>query len=85
LATENADISFTVGKGTVIYLGTLRVIGTDQKIRFGGVPLLRPGFEYRVEILNEKDEALVKFKNKYPDLKREIQVNLMKAMRFQSF
>lgn len=85
LATENADIAFTVQKETVIYLGTLRVVGTDQKIRFGGVPFLRPGFEYRVEIINEKEEALITFKNKYPNLDREIQVNLMKAIRFQSF
>ena len=85
LATESTDISFTVEKETVIYLGTLRVTGTDQKIRFGGVPLLRPGFEYRVEILNEKEEAIRRFKIKYPDIQRDIQVKLMMAMRIQAF
>ena len=85
LATESADISFVVEKETVIYLGTLRVTGTDQKIRFGGVPLLRPGFGYRVEILDEKEEAIRKFKIKYPDIQRDIQVKLMRAMRIQAF
>ena len=85
LATESTDISFTVEKETVIYLGTLRVTGTDQKIRFGGVPLLRPGFEYKVEILNEKEDAIDKFKTRYPLLQRDIQVKLMRAMRIETF
>lgn len=85
LATETTDIAFTVERETVIYLGTLRVTGTDQKIRFGGVPLLRPGFAYRVEILNEIEEALHKFRLKYPTMQREIQVQLMRAMQVQTF
>lgn len=85
LATESTDIAFTVERETVIYLGTLRVTGTDQKIRFGGVPLLRPGFAYRVEILNEIEEALHKFRLKYPAMQREIQVQLMRAMKVQTF
>lgn len=85
LATESADIAFIVEKETVIYLGTLQVTGTDQKIRFGWVPLIRPGFDYRVEIINEKEEAINKFKVKYPKLQRDIQVKLMKALRIQAF
>lgn len=85
LATENTDIHFTVEKETVIYLGTLMVTGTDQKIRFGGVPFLRPGFEYKVEILDEKDEAIGKFKARYPSFQRDIQVKLMEALRIHAF
>ena len=85
LATEKTDIAFTVEKETVIYLGTLRVTGTDQKIRFGGVPLLRPGFDYKINIANEKEEAIQEFKVKYPLIKRDIQVNLMKEMRIQAY
>lgn len=85
LAAEKTDISFEVEKDTVIYLGTLRVTGTDQKIRFGGVPLLRPGFEYRVEIINENENAIAKFKKQYPGVDRDIQIKLMKAVRFQTF
>lgn len=85
LATESADIAFDVEKGTVIYLGTLRVIGTDQKIRFAGVPLIRPGFAYRVEIVNEREEAVRVFRNKYSNIRADIQVKLMKAIRIQSF
>ena len=85
LATEKTDIAFTVEKETVIYLGTLRVIGTDQKIRFGLVPLLRPGFDYKLDIVNEKEEAVKEFKGKYPLIKRDIQVNLMKEMHIQAY
>ncbi len=85
LATEKTDIAFTVEKETVIYLGTLRVTGTDQKIRFGGVPLLRPGFDYKINIANEKEEAIKEFKARYPLIKRDIQVNLMKEMHIQAY
>lgn len=85
LATEPTDIAFTVEPQSVIYLGTLRVTGTDQKIRFGGVPLLRPGFDYKVEILNEIEEAITVFRMKYPSMLRDIQVKLMRAMRIQAF
>ncbi len=85
LATEKTDISFTVGKGSLIYLGTLRVTGTDQKIRFGAVPLIRPGFEYKVDILNEKEEAVGEFRNRYPVIKREIEVKLMQNLRIQAY
>ena len=79
------EIDFTKEKETVIYLGTLMVTGTDQKIRFGGVPFLRPGFEYKVEILDEKDEAIGKFKARYPSFQRDIQVKLMEALRIHAF
>lgn len=85
LATEKTDIAFTVEKETVIYLGTLRVTGTDQKIRFGFVPLLKPGFDYKIDIINEKDEAIKEFTGKYPLIKRDIQVNLMKEMHIQAY
>lgn len=85
VAAEQANISFEVEKGTVIYLGTLRVTGTNQKIRFGGVPLLRPGFEYRVEIADERETAIAKFKNRYPGVNRNVQVKLMKDVLFQAF
>lgn len=85
LATEKTDIAFTVEKETVIYLGTLRVTGTDQKIRFGLVPLLSPGFDYKIDIINEKEEAIKEFKGKYPLIKRDVQVSLMKEMRIQAY
>ena len=85
LATEKTDIAFTVEKGSLIYLGTLRVTGTDQRIRFGAVPLIRPGFDYRVDILNEKEEAVREFRQRYPLIKNAINVQLMQNMRIQAY
>jgi hypothetical protein len=85
LATEKTDIAFTVEKGSLIYLGTLRVTGTDQKIRFGAVPLIKPGFDYKVDILNEKEEAVREFRNRYPLIRNEIDVKLMQNFRIQGY
>jgi hypothetical protein len=85
LATEKIDISFTVEKASLIYLGTLRVTGTDQRIRFGAVPLIRPGFDYKVEILNEQNEAVKEFHNRYPQIRRDIEVKLMRNLRIQVY
>ena len=85
LATESADIAFTVDNGSLIYLGTLRVTGTDQRIRFGALPIIRPGFDYKVEILNEQDEALREFRNRYPRLDRSIHVQLMENFHIKAY
>jgi hypothetical protein len=85
LATEKTDIAFTVDRGTLLYLGTLRVTGTDQRIRFGAVPLIRPGFDYNVEILNEKDEAVREFRAHYPQIKRDIEIKLMQNLHIQAY
>jgi hypothetical protein len=85
LATEKIDIAFTVLKNTLIYLGTLRVTGTDQKIRFGAVPIIRPGFDYKVEILNEQNEAVREFHVRYPSVQRDIEVKLMRNLHIQAY
>jgi hypothetical protein len=85
LATEKTDIAFDVEKESLIYLGTLRVTGTDQKIRFGAIPIIRPGFDYKVDILNEQDEAVRVFRSRYPKIQRDIQVKLMQNLRIQVY
>lgn len=57
IAEEGFGLNFDVVAGKAIYVGTLDVDGTQEKIKFGGVPLVRPGFAYRLEIRDEMVEA----------------------------
>jgi len=77
LATEKIDIEFRVKAGTIVYMGTLQVIGTKEKIKLGGVPVLKPGFEYLAVILDEHEEGIAAFKERYPHVPNEIMVDLM--------
>lgn len=79
LATEDMDLHFTVQPDTFTYLGTLKVTGTKEKIKLGGVPVIRPGFEYIVDIINEKDEAVKTFHERYPQVTQEAVVDLLKT------
>ena len=77
-ATEEINITFEVFPGQITYLGTLHIVGTKEKIRLGGVPLIRPGFEYTYEILDERQDAVKSFQENYPNVTDQIIVNLMK-------
>ena len=77
VATEKMDIDFEVGEGKIYYLGTLKVVGTKEKIKLGGVPVIKPGFEYSVELLNEHEEAFNEFNKHFPDLNEEVEIKLM--------
>ncbi|MCA9398581.1 MAG: hypothetical protein KC618_02445 [Candidatus Omnitrophica bacterium] len=76
-ATENVDLRFNVIAGEIQYIGTLKVVGTKEKIKLGGVPVIKPGFEYIIEILNEKEEALTTFQQRYPHVEGKVNVDLM--------
>lgn len=76
-ATEETNLMFDVTASQVTYLGTLKVIGTKEKIKLGGVPVIKPGFEYTIEIHDEKDEAVEMFHKQYPQVTTEIRTNLM--------
>ncbi len=60
LAEEGMELDFSVQTKGAVYLGTLMIDGTKEKVKFGGIPLIRPGFEYVLEVRDEFDEA-VKF------------------------
>ncbi|MCA9402000.1 MAG: hypothetical protein KC713_10250, partial [Candidatus Omnitrophica bacterium] len=49
LAQEEMDVSFEVFPNQATYLGTLLVVGTKEKIKLGGVPVIKPGFEYTLK------------------------------------
>lgn len=60
LAEESLELDFSVQTKGAVYLGTLMIDGKNEKVKFGGIPLIRPGFEYVLEVRDEFDEA-VKF------------------------
>jgi hypothetical protein len=77
-ATERIDIDLEVVAEEVTYIGTLQVTGTKEKIKLGGLPVIKPGFEYVAVILNEEEEAVSTFKQKYPNYPKRILSRLMK-------
>ena len=82
LASEQADMFFEVIPHNVVYVGTLKVIGTKEKIKLGGVPVIQPGFEYNVEILDERDEGIAAFRKNYPNVPDKILIHLLKPRLF---
>ena len=77
LATEEMNVTFDVIGNAIVYLGTLHVDGTKEKFRLGGVPLIKPGFEYSVQIIDEQMEAKEVFKQNYPNVTSDIESHLM--------
>lgn len=76
-ADEPMDVVFHVKEGKVVYLGTLKVMGTKERIKLGGVPVLKPGFEYLAEVIDERAEALLQLRERFPQLTGEIEFGLM--------
>lgn len=79
MAVEKLDVSFEVIQDKAVYLGTLQVVGTKEKIKLGGVPVIKPGFEYSVMILDESQEGFSVMKQKYPEFSADILVELMQT------
>ncbi len=80
-AVEPMDVVFEVQEGVTVYLGTLKVIGTKERIKLGGVPLIRPGFEYRIEFSQDLNEAETEFKARFPDQDPNLKVDLFRINR----
>lgn len=78
IATENIDISLNVKNNAITYVGTLKIVGTKDKIKIGGVPVIQPGFEYVPEIIDQREEAFQMFNQRYPKFSGEIGIDLMK-------
>jgi hypothetical protein len=53
LAEEDIALDFEVQAGRVFYVGTLSVEGTRERVKFGGVPVLKPGFKYNLAVKDE--------------------------------
>jgi len=78
-ATEEMDVSLEVLPDAVCYVGTLKMIGTKEKIKLGGVPVIKPGFEYTVEVLDEREEGSAAFSKNYPDFPHGVSIKLMQV------
>jgi len=68
-----------VTEGVITYAGTLQINGTKEKIRLGGVPVIKPGFEYNVNIVDEREEGMSIFRGRYPEFTGEVIFRLMKV------
>lgn len=76
LAAEPMDITFGVEADRIVYLGTLKVVGTKQRVRLGGVPIIKPGFEYQVQMTDDSEEADTELRRRFPELKDKIESRL---------
>jgi hypothetical protein len=79
MAEEAMDIDVVVNPGAVTYVGTLNAIGTKERIRLGGLPVIRPGFEYESLVVDEREEAQKVFRERFAAYQGEIMVSLMVA------
>ena len=68
VAAENMDVVFDVPENRVAYAGTLRITGTKERIKLGGVPVIKPGFDYTVDVIDEYPQAVLEFKQRFPQL-----------------
>ena len=78
-ATENMNVALEVTPDAFCYVGTLKMIGTKEKIKLGGLPVIKPGFEYTLEVLDEREEGIEAFRRNYPNFTQDICINLMQA------
>jgi len=78
-ATEEMDVTLEVLPDAVCYVGTLKMIGTKEKIKLGGVPVIKPGFEYSIEVIDEREEGFEAFIKNYPDYPHGVSIKLMQV------
>lgn len=78
LAQEAIDIDVIVKPLEITYAGTLKVVGTKEKIKLGGVPVIRPGFEYNAQVIDEREDGLKTFRSLYPQFNQNFQVELLR-------
>ncbi len=78
-ATEEINISLEVLPDKICYVGTLKMVGTKERIKLGGVPVIKPGFEYTVEVLDEREKGAAAFSRNYPDFPHGVSIKLMQV------
>ena len=80
-ATENMDVNLEVLPNTICYVGTFKMVGTKEKIKLGGVPVIKPGFEYTVEVLDQREEGAEAFSRNYPNFPHGVSIKLMEVIK----
>lgn len=83
-ATEEMNVTLEVLPDAVCYVGTLKMVGTKEKIKLGGVPVIKPGFEYTIEVIDEREEGSVTFSKNYPDFPHGVSIQLMQVNQLPS-
>lgn len=66
IAEESLALGLEVSADKTFYLGTLTVDGIKERAKFGGVPLVRPGFEYALAVDDEFEAACRDFEQALP-------------------
>jgi hypothetical protein len=79
LAEEQVRLDFTVAPNRISYLGTLDVKGTKERVHFGGVPIVKPGFEYELRIDDEFEPAKKELETRIPRHKSPVVKDLFKV------
>lgn len=78
-ATEEMAVTVEVIPDTVSYVGTLKMVGTKERIKLGGLPVIKPGFEFTVEVLDEREEGSKAFSRNYPNFPHGVSIKLMQV------
>jgi len=79
MAVENANIVFEVLPDQTVYVGTLKVKGTKERIKVGGVPLIKPGFRYVAHVIDEFEEGKRIYQKEFPQDDKPLTVRLMQS------
>jgi hypothetical protein len=79
LAEERVSLGFSVTANKINYLGTLDVTGTKERVHFGGVPIVKPGFEYDLRINDEFEPAKKELETRIPRHKSPVVKELFKV------
>ncbi len=66
IAEEPLALEMPVSVERTYYLGTLKIDGIKERAKFGGVPLVRPGFEYTMAVEDEFEAATRDFASLLP-------------------
>jgi len=77
MATEQMDVSLEVFPAAICYVGTLKMVGTKERIKLGGVPVIKPGFEYTIDVLDDREEGKAAFSQNYPNFPHPVLIKLM--------
>ncbi|MEI6438087.1 MAG: hypothetical protein WCO69_05000 [Candidatus Omnitrophota bacterium] len=79
IAEESLALDMPVSLDRAYYLGTLRIDGIKERAKFGGVPLVRPGFEFTLAVDDEFEAARKGFEQLSPRHDLSVSKNLFKT------
>ena len=83
IAEESVALDFEIAPDRVNYLGTLDVNGTKERAKFGGVPVVKPGFEYELALGDDFEAAKKDFEALLPAHKVSVEKGLLQVKSVQ--